>query len=139
MNTANIERIRTFKRAAATLKNLRPTYLQKIKDSSCDKHDMKFGGDHRFAVFKCTVFLDCHTGYYGNSSCSSLANVDDALAEKLLNSALNKHMGLILDTMAEIAEKHAATLTSKAEEEIAELQSLIDSAKAIPSTAEIPA
>lgn len=132
MNTETIESIRTFKRTASTLRNLRPTYLEKIKDSSCDKHDMKFGGDDRFSVFKCTVFLDCHTGYYGNSSCSSLAGVDSAMASKLLNSALNKHMDLILNTMAEIADKHATTLAGKAEEELAALQALINSVKETP-------
>jgi hypothetical protein len=127
--TATIDSIRAFKRASDTLKNLRAKYLEAIKKEHCDKYAMKFGGDDRFSVFKCTVFLDCHTGYYGNSSCSSLGSVDSALAPKLLNAALNKHMNLILSTMAEIAEEQASKLTEKAEAEIAELQALIDSAK----------
>lgn len=130
MNTTTIETIRAYKQAANTLKTLRPKYIEEIKDSRCDKYDMKFGGDDRFSVFKCTVFLDCHTGYYGNSSCSTKGSVDSKLAGELLNAALNKHMELILNTMAEIAEKHATKLTGKAEEEIAQLQSLIDSVKA---------
>jgi hypothetical protein len=125
-----IDEIRTLKNAGQTLATLRPSYLKEIQDSSCDKHDMKFGGDSRFSVFQCTIFLDCHTGYYGNSSGYTKGSVDSKLATTLLNYALNKHMDLILNTMAEAAMNKAAGLTAEAEKEIQTMQALIDSVKA---------
>ena len=124
-----IDDIRKLKSASETLRNLRPAYLKEIQDSSCDKHAMKFGGDDRFSVFKCTIFLDCHTGYYGNSSCYTKASIDNGLAQSLLNRALNQHMSLILETMADIAAKDASSLTEQAEKELASMQALIDSVK----------
>ena len=124
-----IDEIKTLKRAGEFLRSLRPRFLEKIRDSSCDKYEMKFGGDSRFAVFKANIFLDCHTGYYGNSSCSSMGNVDEKLATSLLNRALNNHIVLILETMADIAASDAASLTTQAETELAAMQALIDSVK----------
>ena len=124
-----IDEIRSLKNTANKLRGIIPTYAEKIKDSSCDKHALQFGGDDRFSVFKATVFLDCHTGYYGNSSCSSLTRIDNEIAQSLLNKALNRHMDLILKTMAEFAEKAAANLIEGAEKEIAAMQELINSAK----------
>ena len=124
-----IDEIRTLKNASSLLRNLRPRYLEKIKDSSCDKYEMKFGGDDRFSVFKTTVFLDCHLGYYGNSSCSRMGSVDEKLANSLLNRALNKHMTLILETMADFAASDAAKLVGDAESELNAMQILIDSVK----------
>jgi hypothetical protein len=126
----NIEKIKTLRRASHLLATLRPKYLEKIKDSSCDKHDMKFGGDDRFSVFKCTVFLDCHTGYYGNSSCSSMGGVDNVIAQELLNRALNKMMPQVLEEMAKQADLAAQKLTIDAQAEIDSLQAEIDAAKA---------
>lgn len=127
-----IDEIRKLKNASTLLKNLYPNYREKIKDSSCDKYALKFGGDDRFSVFKATVFLDCHIGYYGNSSCSRMGDLDNTLASSLLNRALNRHMVLILETMAEFAAEDASELVVKAEEELASLQSLIDSVKQSP-------
>ncbi len=124
-----IDEIRTAKRTSKALREIRPRFLEKIKDSSCDKHGMAFGGDDRFSVFKVAVFLDCHTGYYGNSSCSTMASVDTPTATRLLNKALNKHMVLILETMADFADSEASSLTADAEKELAEMQALIDSVK----------
>lgn len=124
-----IDEIRSLKTTSTTLRNLRPRYIEKIKDSSCDKYDLKFGGDDRFAVFKTTVFLDCHLGYYGNSSCSSMGSVDNTTATRLLNKALNKHMVIILEAMADFADSEALALTAEAEKELANMQALIDSAK----------
>lgn len=129
MDTKNIDRIKSLSQAAETLKNLRPHYLKKIEDSNCDKYNMQFGGDDRFSVFSTKVFLSCYLGYYGNSSCYTCGSVDNTLAKTLLNKALNKHMELILSTMAEFAEIEAAKLTTLAEQEIAQLQALVDSAK----------
>lgn len=125
----NIQKIQELKTASRKLANLRSSYLEKVEAPSCDKYNMEFGGDSRFSVFSCKVFLDCHTGYYGNSGCSTLASVDSSLASELLNKAMNKHMNLILATMAEMATKKASTLTKDAEKEIASYQKIIDAMK----------
>ena len=124
-----IDEIRSLKNTADKLRGIIPRYTEKIKDSSCDKHALQFGGDDRFSVFKATVFLDCHTGYYGNSSCSTLVSIDSKTAQSLLNKALNRHMAIILETMAEFAEKAASARIIEAEKEIAEMQEIINSVK----------
>lgn len=125
----NFDQIKTLKRSSDFLRNLRPKYLEKIKEPSCDKHEMKFGGDDRFSVFSAKVFLDCHTGYYGNSSCSTMGSIDNKLAEALLNRVLNKMMPEILTAMADEALKSAQALVDKAEEEVAAMQAQIESIK----------
>jgi len=126
----SIETIKTLRRTSRLLSTLRPKYLEKVKEPSCDKHGMQFGGDDRFSVFKCTVFLDCHAGYYGNSSCSSMGSIDNALAQTLLNRVLNKMMPQVLEAMAKEADIAAEKLTAEAQAEIDTLQTMIDAAKA---------
>lgn len=127
MKLEKLEQVRSLLRSAKTLKTIEASYLEKIKDSSCDKHNFKFGGDDRFSVFQVNVFLDVHTGYYGNSSCSSMGSVDKEHARRFLNASLNKHRTLILQTMAEFAEQEAATLKDEAVKEIASAQTMLDS------------
>lgn len=118
MNTDHIKQIQQLTRDAKTIGNLRESYLAEIKQDNCDKYEMKFGGDDRFASFSCKVFLDCHTGYYGNSSCSRKGSIDASSAQMALNYALNKNMNLILQDMAEAMKKKAASLVEKAQAEI---------------------
>jgi hypothetical protein len=133
-----IDEIKTLKTTSQFLRGLRGRYIEKIKESSCDKHNMEFGGDDRFSIFKTTIFLDCHLGYYGNSGCSSMGNVDAKIATNLLNRTLNKHMTLILETMADFAAKDAASLTDLAEKELAAMQLLIDSVKQPVTETQMP-
>lgn len=127
MKLEQMEKIKRLLNNADAVGNLRGKYLEKTASSSCDKYGMKFGGDSRFAVFSCKVFLDCHTGYYGSSSCSSLANVDNEFAEKYLNAALNEHMELILKTMAKHARFDAASMKERAEQEIQAARDVLES------------
>lgn len=126
MNIQYIQEIKKLNATAKTLSSLCDKFFNVIKDTSCDKHSLKFGGDDRFSVFSTKVFLDCHTGYYGNSSCSTFASVENTLAQRLLNAALNKNMRLILADMADFAKKEAAELTGKAKKELEELSKLIE-------------
>lgn len=125
MNLESLARAKGLLQTSQKLEGIIPAYVKKASDSSCDKHSLIFGGDDRFAVFKTTVFLDCHIGYYGNSSCSTLCSIPQDDAKKLLNKALNKHMKLILDTMAQYAKDEALALKGKAEEELAKAAQLI--------------
>lgn len=124
----NINDITKLNASAKLLSELRPKFLEAIKKDSCDKHNMAFGGDDRFSVFSVKVFLDCHTGYYGNSSCSSMGSIDSAIAQRLLNKALNSMMPQVLEAMAKAAREEAATLTAAAQKEIDALQALINQA-----------
>jgi len=128
MDTENIEKIKQLNNAAKTLSNLVDKHTEKIKEPSCDKYALKFGGDDRFSVFSTKVFLDCHTGYYGSSSCSTFAYVDSKLAQQLLDYALNKNMRLILADMAECAKKKAATLEGAAKKELENMRKMIEEA-----------
>lgn len=130
MNTQNIDKIKLLNSASKTLSTLVDKYHEKIKEPSCDKYELKFGGDDRFCVFSAKVFLDCHTGYYGNSSCSTFANVDSKLAQALLDYALNKNMRTILADMAECAKKEASTLEGAAKEELEQMKRMIEEAVA---------
>lgn len=134
--TMKIDEIKTLRATGNRLRTLRPKFLEAISDSRCDKHGMQFGGDDRFSVFSTKVFLDCHTGYYGNSSCSTMGSIDNALASQLLNRALNKHMVLILETMADFADQLAYKLTADAEAELSKMQALIDEVKGMKLYAE---
>lgn len=128
MNTQNIEKIKLFNSAAKTLSALVDSFMKKTEEPNCDKHALKFGGDDRFSVFSTKVFLDCHTGYYGSSSCSTFANVDNKLAQQLLDYALNKNMRLILADMAECAKKEASKLEGAAKEELENMRKMIEEA-----------
>jgi len=130
MSKTSIARIKELNRISKDLSTLMPKYSESVAAPSCDKHNLAFGGDSRFSVFNTNVFLDCHTGYYGNSSCSTYMNVDNVIASRLLDKALNKNMKLILDDMAKFAFQEAAELTVEAEKELAEMQKSIDEAKA---------
>jgi hypothetical protein len=124
-----IKEIKTLRTTAHILETLLDKYNEQIEKPKCDKFGCSFGGDLRFSVFKTTIFFDCHTGWYGDSSCSSLANVDSELAEKLLNDVLNSMKSEILNKMAERAKSLATALIDKAQAEIDALQSSIDAAK----------
>lgn len=128
MNTQNIDKIKLLNSAAKTLSTLVDKFSETIKDPRCDKHELKFGGDDRFSVFSTKVSLDCHTGYYGNSSCSTFASVDSKLAQQLLNYALNRNMRAILADMAEAAKKEASKLEGAAKEELEHMRKMIEEA-----------
>jgi hypothetical protein len=128
---SKINEIQNLKLNANKLRSILPKYAKERENSSCDKYACSFGGDDRFSVFKTCVFLDCHTGYYGDSSCGTLVTVDNAMATRALNAALNKHKALILDSMAEALESEAQKLIGDAEAELKKIQDLLDSVRGV--------
>lgn len=122
----NIETIKTLRRTSTTLSTLVDNYKKTTSDSSCDKYGLKFGGDDRFSVFSFKLYLDCHTGYYGNSSCSTFASVDSRIAARLLNKVLNRKMREILSDMAKEATLEANALHDAAKKELEELAKSIE-------------
>ena len=122
-----IDQIRKLKAVARQLKNLYPVYLEKSSKTRCDKHQLKFGGDTRFTIFKCPIALTGYLGYFGDSGCTTITNIDNIIAESLFNKAINRHLPLLLETMAEYAEREAATMVAEARDELAKLDALLDS------------
>jgi hypothetical protein len=127
MKLENLERVRTLLDQSRKLRNIIPAYKAVAGVGSCDKYALKFGGDDRFSVFKAQVFLDCHTGTYGSSSCYTMCGIPNADAQEFLNQALNKNMKLILEDMAMFAEQKALALKAKAEAELKIAQDLLAS------------
>lgn len=127
MKLEKLERVRVLLNQAKTLRTLPDVHRNIAAETNCDKHDFKFGGDSRFAVFKADVHLTSYKGYYGNSSCSTVGGIDNRDAADLLNEALNIHRNLILSTMADIAERKAQQIKGEAEVEIKVAQDLLAS------------
>lgn len=133
----SIQEIKQLKLDAIRLETLFDKHLERIKDTSCDKHGIQFGGDSRFAVFSTQVFLDCHTGYYGNSNCGSPFSIDSKKASQWLNKYLNANMRNVLAGMAKYARQEAMALEGKAREEIEAANKLLNELLEIENTQEV--
>jgi len=118
MNLDKVKQLKNLVNAAKSLKTLAVDYGEVIKDSRCDKHAFCFGGDDRFAVFSTKIFLDCHTGYYGNSSCSTFRSIPNDIAQRALNKVLNRNRNRILDEMAEAIMDEARAAHGAAKQEL---------------------
>lgn len=127
MKLEKLERVRTLLNQAMLLRKLPQMHREIAAEPNCDKHDLTFGGDSRFAVFKVQVHLTSYKGYYGSSSCSTVGDIDNQDASDLLNGALRIHRDLILSTMADIAEHRAKKIKGEAEAEIKAAQDLLAS------------
>lgn len=134
MNLTSIEKISALRSAAHTLQTLVATYNKYRSEPSCDKHDLKFGGDDRFNIFAVKIHLSGYRGYFGSSGCSSFADVNNELAQKFLTQYLNKHRDEVLQEMGEWAHKEAATLVEEGQAELDGLQALLTSAKFATTT-----
>lgn len=114
-----MDEIRTLLDVSKRLRSIVPKYREAIADSRCDKHGLTFNaGSDSFSAFKCTIGLECYTGYYGSSSCGTMGSVDSKYAQKFLIKYLNKHMQEVFDEMADYAESSAAELKAEAQKEI---------------------
>jgi hypothetical protein len=127
MKMEKFEEIKALLDTAKRLRGIVPNYREAIKDSRCDKHDLKFSLGSDFSVFAVKVGLSCYTGYYGSSSCSSMTSVGGVHAQEFLVGALNRHMETILNTMAELAEQKAQKFKAEAAKELQEANSVLDS------------
>lgn len=126
MSFNKLNEAKNLKAESNKLGQLLENYSTKISHSSIDKYGLKFGGDSRFSVFKVDVFLDCHTGAYGSSSCSTMTDVDNKTASAALNKVLNKHMKMIIDEMAIFISEDAKKLVRDARLELEEATDLLD-------------
>jgi len=125
----SFDRLKEAKKKIENSKKLRTLigrYEEVTNPSRCDKHALTFGGDSRFSVFSIPIFLDCHTGYYGDSNCSTLTSIDNGLAEKAMNAALNKNMALILSSMSDFLDEEAKAVVVSAKKELMEANSFLD-------------
>lgn len=125
MKTETIDEIKGLLDAAKRLRNILPDYTKCIADPNCDKHDLSFTMGKDSTIFQATANLSGYRGYYGNSSCSPLASIQQPIAQKYLVRALNKNMELILNTMAELVEADAAKLKEAAQKELDTLNEMV--------------
>lgn len=124
-----LEEIKDLLRAAK-IRTLPDDYFKLIREnSSIDKHDLKFGGDSRFSVFRTDIVLTCYTGNYGSSACGAFRAIDSRLAGEALAYYLNNNMGAVLAGMANYLDGKAAKLVGQAEKELAEQQAILDAIK----------
>ena len=131
MDTQTLEKIKTLRFGAANLSGFHEMFATKFgADSSCDKKGFGFGKDNRFAAFKLQTSFDSWAGYYGRSSCSSVLGGSDQVAEFIIK-AMNVHQKEIFATAAKLMRDEAATLTAKASEELAALQSMLEEAQSV--------
>ena len=115
---------------AAKIRTLPDDYFKLIRENSrIDKHDLKFGGDSRFSVFRTDIVLTCYTGSYGSSACGTFRTIDSKLAGEALDYYLNKNMRAVLAGMADYLDVKAAKLVGQAEKELADQQAILDSIK----------
>ena len=116
----NVRNIEKLMENSKKLHALEGKYKINIDDPRCDKFGFAFGGDSRFSVFSFSLFLDCHTGHFGNSSCSTLMSLDSDIVEKHFNIYLNKHKSKILQEVADSISIEASSLADEAVKELAE-------------------
>jgi hypothetical protein len=128
MKLENLDRAKFLLDTAKRLRSIRPTYDECRAKPTCDKHDLKFNhSDKRFSIFSVEISLEGYTGYYGNSSCSTLTSIDSKEAQRLLLIVLNRRMDQILTEMATEAEKNAEAIKDEAQKELNAAQELITS------------
>ncbi|MCX5581452.1 hypothetical protein [Kaistia terrae] len=132
IDTKTIDRIKALRREAANFEGFHALYATKYApDSNCDKKGFGFGRDDRYSAFKIGVSFDSWSGYYGNSSCGRIMNVQhqDVVAP-YLTKALNEHQKTIFATVGRLMREDAARLTGDAAAEVAAIQQLLADAQA---------
>lgn len=130
------EKIKKLLRHAESLSGFWGRYREKISEQSCDKHRAGFNVDGRFSGFKVALSFDNLTGYYGNSSCSTLMTLPSEDVAPFITRAINLHCETIFDTAARLMREEAATLKDKAAAEVAAMQATLDALDQHNSTLE---
>jgi dihydrodipicolinate synthase/N-acetylneuraminate lyase len=132
LNTQTLEKIKSLRGDAARLAGFHETFATKFgADQRCDKKGFGFGKDSRFAAFNLQTSFDTWVGYYGNSGCSTALSVSDQKAtSEFIIKAIGLHQKEIFATAAKLMREEAAELSAKASEELAALQSMLETAKA---------
>ena len=115
----NVDKIEKLLETGYSIKNRIKRYKEVIKDSRCDKHQMKFNGDDRFSSAKINISVDSYTGYFGNSDCTTFLRIpDDAIFEKHFVAELNSRFDDIMNSVADRIIKEAEKYQQEAEEEL---------------------
>jgi len=127
MKTETLTEIQSLRNAAKATANFWPMWREKyLPDSRCDKKRATFiGPDDRFASFSFKLMFDAHAGYYGNSNCSTIFHLDNALAQKYFTKAIQEMAAPLFERAAELMLEDAAALADKAKEEISALQAML--------------
>jgi len=131
MNFKSLKDAKNMIENSRKIGGLTKRYAEIIDQDRCDKYGMRFGGDSRFSVFNVSIFLDCHTGYFGNSNCSTLINIDQKLAQSALNAYLNKNMDNVLQEMSKYMAEEAGKITDIARAELEAATEFLDDVDAI--------
>lgn len=131
-DTQTLDRIKSLRSEASNFAGFHDDFAKKYTaDSHCDKKGFGFGRDDRFTAFRVSTHFASWRGYYGNSGCSTVMSVrDQKLVETFIVKALNVHQREIFATVARLMREEAATLTDKAEAELARLNAMLAEAKA---------
>ncbi len=97
------------------------SFKEKIKESSIDKKSLNFkkGRSDRFVSVDLPMYLECYTGYYGNSGCSTerLTNIQQEVQEAYVEWC-NENMQMILDGIADKLESKAHQTKEKVKKEL---------------------
>lgn len=126
MTKTAFQEISALRRNAREFETFWDRYEETIKDSRCDKHAARFGGDNRFSNFRVSTFFDSHTGYYGNSACSNFGRFDDDLANKYMTQAMNNLSRELFSEVARLMKADAAKMVGKAREEVDAMNAALD-------------
>lgn len=136
-DTKTLDKIRALRREAANLAGFHSLYATKYaSDSHCDKkgHGFLLGASDRWVGFSVRATFESYAGYYGSSSCTTILHVRDRdLVETAFIKAMNIHQQQLFQTTSQLLREEAASLTEKAETELAALRSLLDEAQSEPA------
>ena len=126
---SKVQQVKALRTLALSLRGATQRWREKYGDR---KHYDKQGfGFTRFDRATTAAFVvnkmvfDAYVGTYGSSSVSRAWSVDQALMDRYLCDALNKHKQDIFDTIAALAEADAAKLVAEARAELEAVQTML--------------
>jgi len=113
-----LEQIQNLSNHAEALSTYFDRYTKATSETRCDKYDAKFNGDSRFTVFKLKADFCAHTGYYGNSGCTTFGTLDSKIIQKHFTEWLNDNKETIFKELSERIKNERNTLLKDANTEI---------------------
>ena len=120
-----VEEIQKLSNYAESLSTYFDRYTAATSKESCDKYDAKFNGDSRFTVFQLKANFCAHTGYYGNSGCTTFGTLDSKIIQKHFTEWLNDNKETIFKELSERLNNERNTLLKDANAEILEASEAI--------------
>lgn len=111
----------------SAVRELYPKFIETIRQSNCDKYQLKFNGDTRFTIVSVPLSLTGYVGYYGSSSCSTFRSIGDKkLFEEAFLKVMNKELPSLLQKTAAVLEegleKDRSEYIAKLEAELARVK-----------------